>query len=64
MQVYELMNILAEMPAGANVVAHGIVTTKERGKDCDKIEDGVYCFNKNIEDVEQAGEYTVNIDLE
>ncbi len=63
MQVYELMNILAEMPAGADVVVYGIVTTKAPGKDCDEIEDGVYCFNKNVEDIERSGEYTVNINL-
>lgn len=60
MKVYELMKILAEMPAGAKVEAHGIIGVQE-DRECEELERGVYSFSKNIDNAEHANEGTAII---
>ena len=64
MQVYDLMNLLAEMPAGANIEVCGILETRRPRKNCEEIEDGIYNFCGKIDNVERSGEYTVLINIE
>ena len=63
MRVYELMGILAEIPAGANVEIHGVVDVRDN-KECDELDKDVYSFSKNIDNVEHANEGTAIIFLE
>lgn len=63
MKVYELMKILAEMPAGAKVEARGVIGVQE-DRECEELERGVYCFSKNIDNVEHENEGSVIIFLE
>lgn len=63
MKVYELMKVLVEMPAGAKVEVHGIISVQE-DRECEELECGVYSFSKNISGVEQVNEWITNIYLE
>ena len=63
MRVYELMGILAEMPAGADVEIHGVANVRD-DKECDEIERDIYSFSKNISGAEQVNEGTAIIYLE
>lgn len=52
MKVYELMNILADMPSGADVKCGGSFTVNEL-KNCEKVGGkDVYSFAKGVSDVE------------
>lgn len=57
MKVYELMNILADMPSGADVLCGGSFTVNEL-KNCenngsDDNGKAIYSFSKDVTDVEE-----------
>ena len=64
MRVYELMNVLAEAPAGAIVKVIGVLSTKEECRDRNQVDEGVYSFIKNIESADKDENSSVIIDLE
>ena len=58
MKVYELMNILADMPSGADVLCGGTLAvnelkTRENGSSDDN-ENDTYSFAKDVSDVKNA----------
>lgn len=59
MKVYELMNILADMPSGADVFCGGSFTVKELkiNESCGNDDKGqpIYSFSKGVEDVDNIG---------
>lgn len=60
MKVYELMNELAKMPSGAEVLCSGNFTVKElkNEENCGNNDNGerLYSFSKDVQDVDNVGE--------
>lgn len=60
MKVYELMDALGEMNAGADINVSFSVSEEELLKS-EKIEDHVYVFSKPIDDIEATGEWSISL---
>ena len=53
MKVYEAINELSQMPAGADVVVSDCMSVSEL-KRCERISDDEYAFNSDVIEVEQC----------
>lgn len=51
MKVYELMNELAKVESGAEVMFSSVITVPEL-IECDELDGGDYCYSKQITDVD------------
>lgn len=60
MKVYELMDILNKLPAGAEVLVHGLRTVPELRSGChvdvDENNEDVYSVNGSVDDIDSDSE--------